>query len=129
VHAVDGLSPGAYSLGLDRKLELLRPGNFRKEAAHLGLDQELPGDASVAIFFLADLSRHLNRFGNRGHRLVQLEAGILGGRMYLASYAQRLGATGLTFYDDQAVEFFSPHSRDKSAIFLVAIGHGVRRAL
>jgi len=40
----------------------------------------------------------LQRFGNRGYRAVQLEAGILGGKLYLAAYAQRLGATGLTFF-------------------------------
>jgi hypothetical protein len=33
-----------------------------------------------------------------------------------------LGATGLTFYDDDVVAFFSPHARGKSAIFLVACG-------
>ena len=42
--------------------------------------------------------------------------------MYLASYAQRLGATGLTFFDDDVTNFFSPHAKGKSAIFLVALG-------
>jgi hypothetical protein len=46
--------------------------------------------------------------------------------MYLAAYAQRLGASGLTFYDD-VVSFFSPHARGKSAIFLVALGRSARR--
>ena len=53
---------------------------------------------------------------------MQLEAGAIGGRMYLASYAQRLGATGLTFFDDDVTQFFSPHADGKSTIFLVAIG-------
>jgi nitroreductase len=61
--------------------------------------------------------------GNRGYRAAQFEAGILGGRMYLGAYAQRLGATGLTFFDDDVTEFFSPHAANKSAVFLVAIGH------
>jgi SagB-type dehydrogenase family enzyme len=126
VHAVEGLRPGAYFYRQDRWLELLREGDFRKEAAHLGLDQDLPGDAAAAIFFLADLNHWLNRFGNRGYRAVQLEAGILGGKMYLAAYAQRLGATGLTFYDDEVVRFFSPHASGKSAIFLMAVGRGAK---
>jgi hypothetical protein len=50
----------------------------------------------------------------------------LGGRLYLAAYALRLGATGLTFYDDDVVRFFSPHAEGKSAIFLVAIGHSAK---
>jgi hypothetical protein len=81
----------------------------------------------VDIFFLADLRPILQRFGNRGYRAVQLEAGILGGKIYLAAYAQRLGATGLTFYDDDVIRFFSPHAEGKSAIFLVAVGHSVKR--
>jgi hypothetical protein len=42
---------------------------------------------------------------------------------YLAAYAQRFGATGLTFYDDAVVEFFSPHAAGKSVMFLLALGH------
>jgi hypothetical protein len=37
------------------------------------------------IFFLADLKRILEGHGNRGYRAVQLEAGAIGGRMYLAA--------------------------------------------
>jgi len=87
----------------------------------------LPADAAADIFFLADLRPILQRFGNRGYRAVQLEAGILGGKLYLAAYAQRLGATGLTFYDDDVSRFFSPHAEGKSAIFLVAVGNGVKQ--
>jgi hypothetical protein len=82
-------------------------------AGHLGLDQELPADAAVDSFFLADLRPILQPFGK--YRAVQLEAGIIGGRLYLAAYAQRLGATGLTFYDDEVTRFFSPHAEGKSA--------------
>jgi SagB-type dehydrogenase family enzyme len=122
-HAVDGLAPGAYALRRDSlRLEPLRLGDFRAETGYLGLEQALPADASAAVFFLADLHAILERFGNRGYRAAQLEAGILGGRLYLAQYAQRLGATGLTFYDDDVVRFFAPASGNRSAIFLVALG-------
>ena len=127
VHAVDGLAPGAYFFHRDRNtLELLKQGNFRAEADYLGLQQELPADARVDFFFLAELNPILERFGNRGYRAVQLEAGAIGGKMYLAAYAQQLGATGLTFFDDDVTDFFSPHAAGKSAIFLMAIGHSVK---
>jgi len=127
VHAVEGLSPGAYVFHRSRgALECLKQGDFRAEAGYLGLQQELPADAAVDIFFLADLRPILQRFGNRGYRAAQLEAGILGGKLYLAAYAQRLGATGLTFFDDNVVRFFSPHAEGKSAIFLVAVGHSAK---
>jgi SagB-type dehydrogenase family enzyme len=128
VHSVQGLKPGAYFFQRDRNtLELLEEGRFRAEAYHLGLEQELSADACVDVFFLADLERILERYGNRGYRAVQLEAGTIGGRMYLAAYAQRLGGTGLTFFDDDVTDFFSPHARGKSAIFLLAIGKPLKR--
>jgi SagB-type dehydrogenase family enzyme len=127
VHAVEGLEPGAYVFHRDRRvLECLKQGNFRDQAGYLGLEQQLPADAAVDIFFLADLRPIFDRFGNRGYRAVQLEAGILGGKLYLAAYAQRLGATGLTFYDDDVTRFFSPHAEGKSAIFLVAVGNSAK---
>jgi len=88
VNAVEGLDPGAYVYHRDRHvLECLKAGNFRAQAGHLGLDQQLPAEAAVDIFFLADLQIILGRFGNRGYRAVQLEAGILSGKVYLAAYA------------------------------------------
>jgi SagB-type dehydrogenase family enzyme len=127
-HAVQGLVPGTYFFHRERNtLELLEVGEFRAEAGRLGLGQELPADACVDVFFLADLYRVLERYGNRGYRAVQLEAGAIGGKMYLAAYALRLGASGLTFFDDEVTQFFSPHAKDKSAIFLLAIGKPRKR--
>src|SRR5271166_3207530 len=58
VHSVHGLKPGAYFFRREENtLELLKEGEFRADAHHLGLEQELPADACVDIFFLADLNR------------------------------------------------------------------------
>jgi len=128
VNSVRDLAAGAYLFHRDKKqLELLKEGDFRQQAGYLGLEQELPADASVDVFFLADLQKIVATYGNRGYRATQLEAGILGGKLYLAAYAQKLGASGLTFYDDDVVNFFSPHAKGKSAIFLVALGRGGKK--
>ena len=58
---------------------------------------------------------------------AQLEGAIIGGKCYLAAYAQQLGATGLTFFDDDVIEFFSPHASGKSVMFLTAVGKPARR--
>jgi SagB-type dehydrogenase family enzyme len=130
VNAVEGIDPGAYVFHRDRQaLECLKTGNFRAEAGHLGLDQQLPADAAADIFLLADLQKILARFGNRGYRAAQLEAGILSGKLYLAAYAQRVSATGLTFYDDEVIQFFSPHAQGKSVMMLVAIGKNAKSPL
>ena len=128
VHAVADLPAGTYVFRHEEQaLELLQAGDFRSQADCLALGQTLAADASVNVYFLCDLPVILERFGNRGYRAAQLEAGILGGRMYLAAYAQGLGATGLTFFDDDVIHFFSPHAAEKSVMFLIAMGYAGRR--
>ncbi|HEU5221245.1 MAG TPA: SagB/ThcOx family dehydrogenase, partial [Candidatus Nitrosotalea sp.] len=122
-NAVDELESGAYHFVKEKNaLEQLRKGILRHASGNLGLDQDLPYDASVTIFFMINLDKMLEHFGNRGYRVAQLDAAIAGGRMYLASYALGLGATGLTFYDDLVTNFFSPHAENKETMFLIAIG-------
>lgn len=123
VNAVEGLTPGAYFYSREsRELELLKEGEFREEAGHLCFEQALAADASVVVFFLVDLEQALGRLGNRGYRAAQLEAGVMGGNMYLCAHSLGLGATGMTFFDDAVTAFFSPHAVGKSLMFLVGLG-------
>ncbi len=127
-NAVDGLDPGTYVLDGERpSLVPLRHGRFRGEAGSLGLGQELPADAAANIYWLVDLEAVLTRQGAHGYRAAQLAAAVAGGRTYLAAYALGLGATGLTFFDDDVTAFFSPSAAGKSVMFLMAIGRRGRR--
>jgi SagB-type dehydrogenase family enzyme len=123
VNAVDGLSPGAYYYRrATGTFELLKTGEFRAEAGYLCLEQPLGADCSALIIYMTDLEQVLRIFGNRGYRAAHLEAGLLGGRAYLASYSLGRGATGLTFYDDDTTHFFQPHCRQMSPLLMVAVG-------
>jgi SagB-type dehydrogenase family enzyme len=127
VHAVDGLPSGAYVYDPARRgLRQLRAGEFRQEGGYLTLEQSLGADASVVVFFLSDLDAALARYGDRGYRVVNLVAGLYGGRMYLAAYALGLGASGLTFYDDDVVRFFAPDATGKDALFVTVLGRAWR---
>ena len=57
-----------------------------------------------------------------------LDGGISGGRAYLAAYAQRFGATGLTFFDDDAARFFGLDPRRFGVMFLTAVGQPAQRS-
>ena len=123
VNAAEGIAPGTYFYSTEKGgLELLSEGEYREEAGHLCFEQALGADSSAVAYFMADLDAILSRYGNRGYRIAQLEAGILGGRMYLASHAMGLGATGMTFFDDAVTAFLSPHAAGKSLMFLVGLG-------
>jgi SagB-type dehydrogenase family enzyme len=123
VNAVSGVASGAYYYSPTRRaLELLKAGDFRAEAGYLCLEQPLGADCSALLCYMASFEHLLDALGNRGYRAAQLEAGLHGGRAYLAAYALGRGATGLTFYDDDTVEFFSPHAAGKIPLLMVAIG-------
>lgn len=124
VNAVDELAPGAYVLDRDRAaLASLKNGDFREAAGRLALGQELGADAAVDVYFLTDLEPVLARFGDRGYRAAQLTCAVAAGRLWLVAYALGLGATGLTFFDDDVTAFFSPHGAGKAVMFLLASGH------
>jgi len=126
-NAVDGLPPGAWVHDPTREaLIQLQAGDLRREAGFLGLQQELAADAAANLYFLVDLEPVFAAMGGRGYRAAELAGAVAGGRAYLAAYAQRLGASGLTFFDDEVTRFFSPHAAGASVMFLVAVG---RRSL
>ncbi len=127
-NAVENLEHGTYIFHQEQQaLERLQTGTFRQAAQILSLGQDLGGDAAVNIYFLIDLAAVLAHFGNRGYRVAQLEAAITAGKMYLAAYALSLGATGLTFFDDETINFFSPHSVDQHVMFLMALGQPLKK--
>jgi SagB-type dehydrogenase family enzyme len=120
VNAVEDLAAGIYVFNrVSRRLELLRAGNFRREATFLDLGQALAGDAAFDAYWLVNL----DALDERGYRAAQLSAAIEAGQLYLAAYRRGLGATGLTFFDDDVIRFFEPHAAGKSVMFLTAVGH------
>jgi SagB-type dehydrogenase family enzyme len=124
VNAVEDLAQGAYVFDREtHRLELLRPGDFRRQAAYLDLGQTLAGDAALDAYWLVNLEP----LDDRAYRAAQLSAAIEAGKLYLAAYALGLGATGLTFFDDDVTHFFEPYAFAKSVMFLMAIGHPLRR--
>ncbi len=117
-NAVEGLKPGAYAAGWD--LEQIASGNLRQKARFLCLEQDLGGDAAATLFLLSNLQDAASTLGPRSYRAAQLNAGIVAGRMYLCAYACGLGATGLTFYDDEVRRFFQTEAEP---MLVVALGH------
>jgi hypothetical protein len=121
-NAVERIEPGVYRFRSPDNFELVRAGNFRREAGYLCLEQPLGGLAAGTIFLLGDLGSVFAVLGNRGYRAAQLEAGIRVGRIYLGAYASDLAATASTFYDDDVTRFVAPGT-DKSALLAAAVGY------
>jgi SagB-type dehydrogenase family enzyme len=123
VNAVEGLTPGVYLHHPElHAVELVRAGTFRKEAARIAAGQQYAGDAHVNLYYLAHLPSVLERYGNRGYRLAQLEGALHAGKLHLGTHALGLGAVGSTSFDDEVVDFFSPHAAGKDYMFVTVFG-------
>jgi hypothetical protein len=123
VNDVNGLQRGSYFFNRSTdSLEQLGINVSRDMSGYLCLGQTLFSDASVIFFLMTDLQSVLKALGNRGYRASQLEAGVIAGKIYLSAYAQGIGASGSTFYDDAVTEFFSPHAKDKSTMIVIGVG-------
>jgi SagB-type dehydrogenase family enzyme len=118
VNDVDGVEPGAYSAVYG--MQQIAFGKLREKARFLCLEQDLGGDAAATLFLFTDLENAASTLGARSYRAAQLNAGIVGGRMYLCAYACGAGATGLTFYDDEVRSFFHTEAEP---MLVVALGH------
>ena len=93
VHAVDGVEPGLYRWpDLDRPV---RAGDLREELFRVCADQELGRDAAFVVIGAVDL----DRIDDRGYREAQLDSGLVGGRLLLATVALGIGGSGMTFFD------------------------------
>jgi SagB-type dehydrogenase family enzyme len=129
VNGVEGLAPGVYlNHPLRHAIELLKEGDFRRQAERLALSQGYAADAHVNSYYLTDLGPVLERYGNRGYRLAQLECSLSAGKLHMGTHALGLGAVGSTSFDDEVVEFFSPHAANKDYMFITVFGKRRRRA-
>jgi SagB-type dehydrogenase family enzyme len=124
VHAVQELTPGAYRWS-QGEFQLLRAGAERHRTHSLCLRQDLGGDAAATGFHCAQLEPILEGLGARGYRAAQLEGGVAAERLQLAAFALGVGATGLTFLDDEVSAFFGTRA---APMLTVAVGVPAYRA-
>ncbi|HEY7570080.1 MAG TPA: SagB/ThcOx family dehydrogenase [Nitrososphaeraceae archaeon] len=120
---IENLTRGGYFFNSkSNSLEVLKRHVSREMSGYLCLGQSLFSDASAVLFLMCNLKNILDILGNRGYRAAQFEAGVIAGKIYLSAYAQGIGASGSTFFDEAVTEFFSPHAENKSPMIAIGIG-------
>ena len=127
VHRVEGLAPGVYRYWPEHvELEKIKEGDQRLVAAALSLGQDLAGNACLAFSMIGDFESAAHSYGDRGYRYVHFEAGAIGQRMYLASEALGLRATGIgAFFDDEVNRYLSLAPELGQVVYHFAIGYPV----
>ena len=121
VHAVEGLKSGAYFFRREpNTLEILKEGAFRAEAHRLGLERTAAG-AYVDIFSRRCAS-HFGMFRKSRLQGRPARSGCHWRQDLPGCVCPTPGCDRADLFDDDVVDFFSPHAKNKSAIFLLAIG-------
>jgi SagB-type dehydrogenase family enzyme len=114
VHAVDETDAGAYRYH-DSQLTPVGEAS-RQRTAELCLGQPLGGDAAYTVFLTADVERLVATAGDRAYRSAQLEAGVVAERLQLAAFIAAVGATGITFFDEDVRAFFGTEAWPMMAV-------------
>jgi len=127
VHRVEGLARGVYRYWPEHaELEIIKQGDQRLVAAALSLGQDLAGNACLAFSMIGDFENAARSYGDRGYRYVHFEAGAIGQRMYLASEALGLRATGIgAFFDEEVNRYLSLSPELGQVVYHFAIGYSV----
>jgi len=127
VHRVEGLAPGVYRYWPEHaELEKIKEGDQRLAAASLSLGQDLAANACVAFSMIGDFESAARSYGDRGYRYVHFEAGAIGQRMYLASEALGLRATGIgAFFDERVNRYLDLSPELGQVVYHFAIGYPV----
>jgi SagB-type dehydrogenase family enzyme len=127
IHRVEGLPRGVYRFWPEHsELEKIKEGDQRLVAAALSLGQDLAGNACLAFSMIGDFENAARIHGDRGYRYVHFEAGAIGHRLYLASEALGLRATGIgAFFDDQVNRYLNVAPELGQVVYHFAIGYPV----
>jgi len=120
---VVGLPPGSYLYETDplRLAELSR-GRLAEQMVHLGLGQEIFVHAGAVVVHTVDLTRAVQRHGDRVYRLLNLDAGHIGERLNLAALHEGLGVSGCGGYYDDEMNRVLAIPESQAVIYITSLG-------
>lgn len=105
------------------RVELLVSEDLRARAADAALHQPAVGTAALTIVITAMYARTVKKYGSRGHRYVQLEAGHAAQNVLLQAVALGLVAVPIGAFDDQRLAEALRLPSDRTPLYILAVGH------
>jgi SagB-type dehydrogenase family enzyme len=121
---VQDLPQGIYHYSvLDHTLELVKPGDFRRQIVDAGLSQQTLGDAGVTFVLSAIFDRVRYKYGERGCRYVYMEAGHISQNIYLQAVSLGLGSVSVGAFSDEKInKLIDVDGWKEAVIYLHAVG-------
>ena len=121
---VGGLEAGVYRYEPDgHGLDAVFAGDVRADLMGAGLDQWFLADAPVILLVAGDFDLAADRYGLRGARYVDMEAGHAGQNILLQAESLSLAAVAAGAFRDAAVARVFRLPKEHVPLYLVPIGH------
>jgi SagB-type dehydrogenase family enzyme len=121
---VEGLGEGVYHyLPQGHSLELSLQGDLRQTLARLSLDQTFIAEAPVSFLITAEYERTTWKYGDRGVRYVDMEAGHVAQNVYLQAEALGLGTVTVGAFEDEKIAEALDLPSSYRPLYVMPIGH------
>lgn len=118
------LEAGLYHYDVEKdEVQLLKKGRHETILAKSIVQSNFANDASLFVFLTGVFERTLSKYGERGYRLVLLEAGHAAQNINLAATALNIGCLNLcAFYDRKIEEYLEIDGVNHSILYVLALG-------
>ena len=105
------------------RVELLANQDLRGELAAAALNQSAVRTAPLTLVIAAVYARTVKKYGARGRRYVELEAGHVAQNVLLQAVAHGLAAVPIGAFDDHRLTHALRLPGDRTPLYIVAVGH------
>jgi SagB-type dehydrogenase family enzyme len=124
VHRVEDLEQGIWHFQVPgAALELIVPGDCRRELVEAGLGQDFLGTAAAVFIWTGVLNRARWKYRERAIRYLFLDAGHICQNLMLAATALGLGACPVgAFFDEEVEALVRVDGIEEVALYLAAVG-------
>jgi len=121
---VDNLTAGIYKyVPVDHALTLLKPGDVRIELSAAALNQSWVRNGAAVVVVTAVYEHTTQKYGERGIRYVQMEAGHAAQNICLQVTASGLGAVTVGAFDDHDVITLLGLQKNETPLYLIPAGN------
>jgi len=123
VKKVNGLAPGVYRYRAKRhELLLGRAGERHEQIVLAASDQDWIATAPAIICIAAQFERTTERYGRRGRRYVEMEAGHAAQSLMLQAVALGLATTIVGAFSDEDVKRIFDLDADETPLCMIPVG-------
>jgi SagB-type dehydrogenase family enzyme len=118
------LAPGVYRYVPDRQeLSTVKGGDVRDEMSEASLDQPWVKSCACSLVLSANYEITSAKYGDRGTRYVQLEAGHVAQNICLQAITLNLGAVTVGAFNDARIKESLGIPDNESPIYIIPIGN------